>query len=196
MILSSRFKDALDFAVELHDGQTRKGTHIPYISHLLAVAGLVIEYGTDEDEAIAALLHDAIENPGGTKTREEIRRRFGERVVEIVDGCTDTDVTPKAPWRRRKEAYLAHLRNAPASVLLVSAADKLHNARAILADYRRLGESLWDRFSGGKTGTLWYYGSLAAALREAAAAPRPLVEELSRVVSEIERLASSKAVDR
>jgi GTP pyrophosphokinase len=196
MILSSRFKDALDFAVELHDGQTRKGTHIPYISHLLAVTGLVIEYGADEDEAIAALLHDAIEDQGGTKTREEIHRRFGERVVEIVDGCTDTDVTPKPPWRRRKEAYLAHLRNAPASVLLVSAADKLHNARAILADYRRLGESLWDRFSGGKTGTLWYYGSLAAALQEAAAAPRPLVEELSRVVSEIERLASSKAVHR
>jgi len=191
MILSSRFQDALTFAVELHNGHTRKGTNIPYIAHLLAVTSLVIEHGADEDEAIAALLHDAIEDQGGAETREEIRRRFGVRVVEIVDGCTDTDVTPKPPWRPRKEAYLAHLRSASPSALLVSAADKLHNARAILADYRLLGESVWKRFKGGREGTLWYYRSLVTAFREAAAAPLRLVEELDRIVSEIERLGSS-----
>ena len=191
MILSSRFQDALTFAVELHNGHTRKGTNIPYIAHLLAVTSLVIEHGADEDEAIAALLHDAIEDQGGAETREEIRRRFGVRVVEIVDGCTDTDVTPKPPWRPRKEAYLAHLRSASPSALLVSAADKLHNARAILADYRLLGESVWKRFKGGREGTLWYYRSLVTAFREAVAAPLRLVEELDRIVSEIERLGSS-----
>ncbi len=181
----------MTFAVELHDGQPRKGTSIPYISHLLGVASLVLDNGADEDEAIAALLHDAIEDQGGSETREEIRRRFGDRVVEIVDGCSDTDSTPKPPWLERKKAYLTHLPNASASVLLVSAADKLHNARAILTDYRELGESLWERFNGGREGTLWYYRSVVTAFREAAAAPLRLVEELDQVVSEIEGLASS-----
>src|SRR6266566_4824103 len=188
MALSSRFEEALVFATRLHAGQRRKGTAIPYISHLLGVTSIVLEQDGNEDEAIAALLHDAIEDQGGAATREEIRRRFGNTVVAIVNGCTDAEVVPKPPWRRRKEAYIAHLRDAPASVRLVSAADKLHNARAILADYRSVGESLWKRFHGGKTGTLWYYRTLVDVLRKTG--PAPLFEELERVVSEIETLTA------
>jgi (p)ppGpp synthase/HD superfamily hydrolase len=188
MILSARFEKALVFATQLHREQTRKGTTIPYIAHLLGVASIVLEHGGNEDEAIAALLHDAIEDQGGASTREEIRRRFGETVVAIVNGCTDAEVIPKPPWRARKEAYIAHMAHASPSVRLVSAADKLHNARAILADYRVLGEALWKRFNGGKAGTLWYYRSLVSAFR--ARGTNSLVEELDRVVSEIEHLAT------
>jgi (p)ppGpp synthase/HD superfamily hydrolase len=187
MTLSARFEEALILAVRWHAGQMRKETTIPYIAHLLGVASLVLEQGAGEDEAIAALLHDAVEDQGGAVALEEIRRRFGDGVAEIVAGCTDAWTTPKPPWRERKEAYIAHLRQASASVRLVSAADKLHNARAILADYRALGEALWSRFNGGKEGTLWYYRALVETLQ--AADPTPLVEELDRVVSEIERLA-------
>jgi (p)ppGpp synthase/HD superfamily hydrolase len=191
MRLSARFEEALVFAARLHVEQTRKGTAIPYIAHLMAVSAIVLENGGNEDEAIAALLHDAIEDQGGAATREEIRRRFGETVVEIVNGCTDAEVIPKPPWRLRKEAYIAHMGMASASVRLVSAADKLHNARAILADYRALGEALWQRFNGGKEGTLWYYRALVDALR--AAGTTPLIEELDRVVSELEQLVKEGA---
>jgi len=182
---TDRLSEALVFAAHLHARQTRKGTHIPYIAHLMAVAGLVLENGGDEDEAIAALLHDAVEDQGGAATRENIRRRFGDRVVEIVDGCTDSDEVPKPPWRVRKEAFLARLPQASSSVRLVSAADKLHNARTILADYRSMGDSVWERFTGGKSGTLWYYRALVDAFRAAGASP--LVEELARVVAELEQ---------
>jgi GTP pyrophosphokinase len=191
MKLSTRFEEALVFATQLHAGQTRKGTTIPYISHLLAVTAIVLEHGGNEDEAIAALLHDSIEDQGGASTREELRRRFGDRVVEIVDGCTDADVMPNPPWRERKEAYIAHISVASAPVRLVSAADKLHNARAVLEDYRIVGETLWKRFNGGKEGTLWYYRAAVDALRKAGMSP--LIEELDRVVSEIECLAEDNA---
>lgn len=187
MSLTARFEEALVYATRLHAGQTRKGTTIPYISHLLAVTALVLENGGNEDEAIAALLHDAIEDQGGAATREEIRDRFGNNVVAIVDGCTDAEVLPKPPWRARKEAYIAHLRSASSSVRLVSAADKLHNARAVLADYRVLGDSLWQRFNGGKEGTLWYYRAATNALKDAGTSP--IIEELERVVSELEYFA-------
>ena len=193
MALSERFEDALVYAARLHAKQTRKGSGIPYVAHLLATASIVIEYGGAEDEAIAALLHDAVEDQGGAPTREKIRQRFGERVAEIVDGCTDADTVPKPPWRKRKEDYIAHIGGASASVRLVSAADKLHNARAILKDYRLRGESLWDEFNGGREGTLWYYRSLVEAFK--AAGTNPLVEELARVVAEIERLASARGED-
>ncbi len=186
--LTPRFADALAYAAQLHAGQVRKGTKIPYIAHLLAVAGIVIEQGASEDEAIAALLHDAIEDQGGRATAAEIRRRYGEAVEQIVWGCTDAEVVPKPPWRARKEAYLAHLPGAPASVRLVSAADKLHNVRSIIADYRALGDGVWSRFNGGKDGTLWYYRSLVTAFR--AAGGSPLVDELDRSVSELEALAA------
>src|ERR1700736_52963 len=187
MALTAHFEDALVFATQLHAEQTRKGTTTPYIAHLLGVTSIVLEQGGNEDEAIAALLHDAIEDQGGAFTREEIRCRFGDTVVAIVDGCTDTEVMPKPPWRGRKEAYIAHLRQASPEVRLVSAADKLHNARTILADYRVLGDTLWQRFTGGKKGTLWYYRSVVNALREVG--PAPLIEELDRVVTEVEQLA-------
>lgn len=186
-MLSDRFDDALRFALQLHGSQLRKGTRVPYIAHLLGVASIALENGANENEAIAALLHDAIEDQGGASTREEIRRRFGEQVVNIVDGCTDTDVTPKPPWKQRKEAYLHHIRNASPSVRLVSASDKLNNARCILSDYRVSGEALWDRFAGGKEGTLWYYRRLVEELGRVE--PSALVEELNRVVSEIESLS-------
>ena len=189
MVLSSRFEDALVFATRLHATQVRKGTGVPYVAHLLAVAGLVLEQGGDEDTAIAALLHDAIEDQGGAATREAIRARFGDRVTAIVDACSDTDIFPKPPWRARKEAYLAHLPAATDEVRLVSVADKLHNARAILADYRQRGEAVWERFNGGREGTLWYYRELVAAFR--AGEVTPLVEELDRTVSELERLAAA-----
>jgi (p)ppGpp synthase/HD superfamily hydrolase len=154
---------------------------------LLAVAALVLEDGGSEDEAIAALLHDAIEDAGGERTRQEIRRRFGEKVVAIVEGCTDTDQLPKPPWLERKKQYLAHLHDASPEILRVSAADKLHNARSVLADFRRHGNTVWERFNGGREGTLWYYRRLVQIFHEAG--PSFLVEELDRVVTELERLA-------
>ena len=189
MALSARFEDALVFAARLHSTQVRKGTQVPYVAHLLAVAGLVLEHGGDEDTAIAALLHDAVEDQGGAATREAIRARFGDHVTAIVDGCTDTDVTPKPPWRARKEAYLAHLPTTSDEVRLVSAADKLHNARTLLTDYRQWGEAVWERFNGGRAGTLWYYRALVTTFR--AVEVTPLVEELDRTVTELERLAAA-----
>lgn len=188
MLLTERFEEALVLAAQFHARQVRKGTTIPYISHLLAVTSLVLEHGGNEDEAIAALLHDAVEDQGGADAREKIRRLFGDTVVEIVDGCSDTDVMPKPPWRARKERYIAHLRTASPSVRLVSAADKLHNVRSVLADYRIFGEALWSRFNGGKAGTLWYYRSVTDALREAGLSS--LFDELDRTLTELERLAN------
>jgi (p)ppGpp synthase/HD superfamily hydrolase len=189
MKLSERFTDALRFAAERHADHVRKGTDIPYIAHLLGVASIALEYGAGEDEAIGALLHDAVEDQKATL--QEIREHFGDAVSEIVAGCSDTDVLPKPPWRERKEAYVAHIPTASGSVQLVSAADKLHNARAILRDYRALGEPLWQRFRGGREGTLWYYRALVDAFRTVGS---PLVDELHRVVSELESLASAARV--
>ncbi len=164
--LTSRFIEALTHAFRLHDGQVRKQTGTPYIAHLLSVTALVLEAGGDEDEAIAALLHDAVEDQGGRQTLREIRQRFGERVAEIVDGCTDAYIQPKPPWRERKEEYLAHLRTASPSVRLVSLADKLHNGRCIYRDLRENGEEIWRKFNGGKEGSLWYYRTLAEIFQE------------------------------
>lgn len=189
MELSTRFDEALVFASRLHARQTRKGSGTPYISHLLSVAALVLENGGDENEAIAALLHDAIEDQGGDTTRQEIRLRFGETVVAIVNGCTDTDGTSKPPWQARKEAYIAHLRTAPPSVLLVSAADKLHNLRSLCADYPLVGEDLWLRFKTGKEGTLWYYRALVEVYQ--AHYPTPLTEELAHTFAELESMVTT-----
>ena len=188
MQLTSRFEEALVYASRLHARQFRKGSEIPYVTHLLSVTGIALAYGANEDAAIAALLHDAVEDQGGAPTLAEIRARFGENVAAIVDGCTDTDVVPKPPWRARKEAYIAHVRKASASIRLVSASDKLDNARAILGDYRIVGEALWGRFKGGREGTLWYYSELVKAFQDAGGGP--LVEELERVVAELRRLAA------
>ena len=190
MKLTTRFNEALVYAAQLHAEQTRKGTSIPYIAHLLAVASIALENDADEDQAIAALLHDAIEDQGGEKTGKDIRKRFGTNVAEIVEACSDTDIEPKPPWKKRKENYISHLKNAGGAVLLVSASDKLHNARAILTDYRREGESLWGRFNGGKDGTLWYYRSLTETFKDSDQIPKALINELEYVVSEIEHLVA------
>jgi (p)ppGpp synthase/HD superfamily hydrolase len=189
MALSPRFREALDWAADLHRSQVRKGTDIPYVSHLLAVASLVLEHGGDEDAAIAALLHDAAEDQGGAPMLREIRRRFGDEVAHMVEACTDAIESPKPPWRPRKEAYIAALPRKSDSARLVSAADKLHNARAILSDYRRHGEALWERFTG-KRETLWYYRALANEF--SARGPAGLAAELERTVRELERLAGDR----
>jgi (p)ppGpp synthase/HD superfamily hydrolase len=164
---SGRFESAMVYAHQIHQHQRRTGTAIPYIAHILGVAALALEYGATEDEAIGALLHDAAEDGGGEATLAEIRARFGDAVADIVLGCSDSlveDPEDKLPWRERKENYLAHLENATSSVCLVSAADKLHNVRAIMRDYRQHGEDIWDRFRGRRKGTLWYYETVADTL--------------------------------
>ena len=187
MTLTHRLEDALAFSRSLHSGHLRKGTEVPYLAHLMSVSAIVLEHGGTEDEAIAALLHDAIEDQGGATARAEIEARFGEDVAAIVVGCTDSDETPKPPWRPRKEAYVAHIAGASASVRLVSTADKLHNARAILSDHREVGDALWSRFNVGPEEILWYYRALVNAFT--AAGPTPLTRELERAVAELERLA-------
>ncbi|MDC0835618.1 HD domain-containing protein [Geitlerinema sp. CS-897] len=183
MQLSQRFTDALVWATELHKMQVRKGSGVPYVAHVLGVASLALEYGANEDEAIAALLHDAIEDCGGAPIVIEIRRRFGETVTDIVEGCTDADTTPKPPWKTRKEAYIAKILSASPSVRLVSAADKLYNARSILKDYAIVGDAIWERFRGKKEGTLWYYRAIVDAFHQVETTP--IVAELDRVVSQL-----------
>lgn len=183
--LTPRFQAALCYAAAVHHAQFRKGTSVPYVAHLLAVASLVLEDGGNEDQAIAALLHDAVEDQG--VKLQEIKHRFGARVARIVEGCTDSDTMPKPPWRARKTRYLARLRREPRDVLRVSAADKVHNARAILADYRIHGERLWRRFNGRRDGTLWYYRMLVRQFRKRRVGF--LADELDRVVTELERLS-------
>lgn len=184
--LGLRFQQALLYATRTHAGQKRNRTETPYVAHLLGVAALVLEDGGDEDEAIAALLHDAVEDQGGKPRLADIRSRFGERVAEIVKGCSDSDVQPKPPWRPRKKAYIAHLASASPEVLRVSLADKLYNARAILSDYRRLGDELWERFDAGAD-QLWYYRALVETFR--AVTNGPMLDEFERVVNELETLA-------
>lgn len=187
------FERALAFATRLHVPQTRKETDIPYISHLIGVAGLVLENGGNRDQAIAGLLHDAIEDrgvdyPGGVDAlRSDIESEFGSIVLRIVEGCTDAETIPKPPYRERKERYIAHLEEAPPEVLLVSCADKLHNARAIVADLRVMGNALFDRFNGGREGTLWYYESLLSVFDRRG--PGPLAAELRRTVATMTSLA-------
>lgn len=185
-LLGPRFDDALLLARDLHDEQLRKGTKTPYMAHLLAVTSLVLEDGGDEDEAIAALLHDAVEDQGGPATLRLIRARFGERVAAIVDACTDTDEDPKPPWRARKEAYVEHLATAERSALRVSLADKLHNARSIVFDLEAHGDEVWDRFSPPKSATLWYYDALAEAFIARDAGPMAI--ELRRTVDAMRSL--------
>lgn len=187
MPYTHRFEDAFLYAAHCHGGQLRKGTSTPYITHLMTVAAIVGENGGTEDQVIAALLHDAPEDQGGRERLEDIRTRYGEQVAHIVEGCSDTFETPKPPWWERKKAYVARMPQEPTSVRLVSAADKLANARNVLADLRVLKDRLWDRFTGEKEGTLWYYRALVSAFREAGS--NAIVEELDRVVAEIEKLA-------
>jgi (p)ppGpp synthase/HD superfamily hydrolase len=191
MTLSQKFEEALVYASVVHGGQVRKATGIPYIAHLLGVASIAFEYGANEDEAIGALLHDAAEDAGGAARIDDIRVRFGEKVATIVEGCTDTLETPKPPWRERKEKYLAHLKETDSSTRLVSGADKLFNTRSILREIRRRGDAVWARFSGGKKDRLWYYRALVTAFRQHGD-HSDLIDELDRVVTEIEKLVGEE----
>ena len=183
---------AFHFAADKHAGQTRKASTIPYLAHLMGVASLVLEAGGDEDLAIAALLHDVVEDCGGALMLKQVRRRFGARVAKVVDGCTDADTYPEPPWRERKEKYLHHLAVADADTRLVAAADKLNNVRSILSDYREVGELVWARFQGGREGTLWYYRSLRDEfLRHA---PNRITRDLELAVNELESLAAQHSL--
>ena len=188
MKLGQRFEDALLYAVHLHATQERKGSGVPYSAHLLGTASIALEYGADEEQAVAALLHDAVEDQGGPEQLETIRCKFGERVAGIVEGCTDSWQEPKPAWRPRKKAYLQSLAQKDEDTLLVSCADKLYNARAILKDYRQVGEDLWGRFNAGKEGVLWYYRSLSEQYLKYF--PGPLAEELNNTVNAIEKIVT------
>jgi len=187
-VLTVRFDEALAFASRIHRIQCRKGTCIPYLSHLLAVCAIALENGADEDQAIAALLHDAVEDQGGLEQLEAIRDLFGQDVAAMVWDCTDTVEEPKPDWRPRKEAYIASLAAKPCRSLAVSLADKTHNAGAINADLRAHGSVVWDRFTGRKEGTLWYYSALADAFRQRL--PGAAAERFSREVAEMVELAA------
>lgn len=188
-LLSDRFDAALAYASRIHRRQVRKGSGIPYVSHLLGVASIALESGADEDQAIAALLHDAVEDQGGPARLVDIREQFGERVARIVDHCTDADCKPKPPWRARKEAYLASLGDKPADSLLVSMADKTHNAGAIVADLVEHGDAVWGRFTGGREGTLWYYAALSEQFSKRL--PGAGADRLKRTVDTMHRLAGA-----
>jgi (p)ppGpp synthase/HD superfamily hydrolase len=187
-LLSERFEQALLYAHELHGDQYRKGTPVPYMAHLMGVASLVLEYGGDDEQAVAALLHDAIEDCGHRTSYEEIHRRFGDRVTEIVRACTDSDATPRPPWRERKEAYVARVTHEPEDARLVSAADKLYNVRTVVKDYRLTGHEVWSRYTGDAADVLWYYRALVDAFRQAG--PHPIVDELDRAVSQLENVVA------
>lgn len=183
MLYSDRVVEAFSYMFSLHRSQQRKGSGVPYITHTLAVAALTGEYSGDEEQFIAALLHDAVEDAGGLETLEVIRARFGERVAACVWACTDSSEQPKPPWRERKERYLAHLPEVPPDARLISAADKFHNARTIAADLRRHGPAVWDRFQGKRDGTLWYYQAVLDALRDGW--DHPILDELERAVEDL-----------
>ncbi|MGQ9504206.1 MAG: HD domain-containing protein [Thermogutta sp.] len=187
MQITPRFDDALQFAVTLHRHQRRKVNDAPYIGHLLRVCGIVMEYGGTEDEAIAALLHDALEDQNRLGLAEEILRRFGPTVLAIVRACSDTEVEPKPAWRERKENFLRQLHTANAAVRLVQAADKLDNVSMLLGQYRVFGPEIWKKFSGGREGTLWYYRRVVEILRSAS--ENPLILELAKRVEELKDLA-------
>lgn len=199
--LGYRLQRAFRYAAEKHDGQTRKQSAVPYISHLMAVASLVLDAGGDEDMAIAALLHDVVEDCGGLPRLREVRKQFGRRVAKIVEGCTDSFGEPKREWVERKKDYLREVKHADVETRLVSASDKLHNVRTILADYRQHGEAIWTRFTGKREGTLWYYRALSDEYRRRG--PNRITRELEIAVAELElavgkkpRLSSSKELPR
>jgi (p)ppGpp synthase/HD superfamily hydrolase len=195
--LSERFEKAFDLAFHLHQKtgrQSRKGKDTPYIAHLMAVSAIVLEYGGNEDEAIAALLHDAMEDQGGRPTLERIRKEFGDRVAGIVEECSDCDGGDHKPaWKERKQAYLDHIPHMTSGARLVSLADKIHNARSVLNDFRRDGESTWSRFKGKRDGTLWYYAELSKLF--SSIADDPPVRELRRIV-EVLMLETSQSSER
>jgi (p)ppGpp synthase/HD superfamily hydrolase len=187
VVFSSRLVEAFEFALHLHRSQRRKGSESPYFIHLMAVAAIVGEYGGDEQQVIAALLHDAVEDQGGQETLAEIHRRFGEDVAEYVAACSDADTDPKPPWLERKRQFLKTIATAPSKVKLIVAADKLHNVRSIVNDLHQVGNDVWLRFRGGRQDTLWYYGEVVRALTSGWS--HPILRELAEAVDKLQRTA-------
>ncbi len=189
-MLTQRLAQALALALRAHEGQVRKGTRIPYIAHPLGVVSIALDLGATEDQAIAALLHDVLED-GGPQYEPLIQAQFGDEVLALVRACTDgmpDGVGEKAEWSERKRAYLAHLAQAPAAVLLVSGSDKLHNARAIVSDLIATGPEVFKRFKAGREGTLWYYRAMADLFTQRRA---PMAVMLESEVRQMERLAGA-----
>ena len=186
--LGPRFLRAFQFAAKMHSGQTRKASTIPYMAHLMGVAAIVLEAGGDEDLAIAALLHDVVEDCGGAPMLKQVRRKFGKRVADIVDGCTDAYEVPKPLWRERKESYIQRLKSESPDTRLVSVADKLNNIRSIISDYRAIGESVWSRFNGKRDGTLWYYRTLRDEFLRSR--PNRVTSAFDLAVKELEELTA------
>ena len=193
MALSARFDEALVYAHDLHREQTRKGRDVPFVSHLLGVSSLVLEEGGGEDQAIAALLHDAAEDQGGRATLEVIRRRFGDDVARIVEACTDSLRDPLPPWRSRKEAYVDRLPHQSADALLVSLADKVHNVGMLALALAEHGPGYLDQLAGGREGRLWYYRALADTYPAIDGFESRLIAVLRRFVEEVESLASRES---
>lgn len=194
MRIGKVFEQALVYAAQLHLHQVRKDSRTPYVAHLLAVAGLVLEYGGSEEEAVAALLHDALEDqPNDGQTRAEIETRFGAGVLAIVQACSDTQSHPKPPWRERKEAFLKSIGQLSPSACLVIAADKLHNTRTLAREYREHGNEIWQRFKGGRDGTLWFSRAVFSALEARACLPPALLNELAGAIAELESLVEDSA---
>ncbi len=189
MTLSKRFTEAFVLAADLHRDQVRKGSEAPYITHLMGVASLVGQFGGSEDQMIAALLHDAVEDQGGEETLAVIRERFGETVADYVDGCTDSYTTPKPPWLERKQAFVAATRSAPDELRLVIAADKLHNAGTMVTDLREVGDKLWERFRADRDQTLWYHAEILKALGENW--DHPILRELALTVGALHAAAKA-----
>lgn len=192
-LLSPRLKEALDYAIELHGGDARKHSRVPVLAHLLSVCALVQQDGGGEEEAIAALLHDSLEDKPDKTSAETISQRFDPRVLELIQLATDTPLDyaggPKPRWRDRKARYIEHIRQASPADLRVPVADKVDNVRAILADYHRVGESLWDRFNAGKADQLWFYQSVLAAFKEVGFRGH-MLDELDRLVGQLVRAAT------
>jgi (p)ppGpp synthase/HD superfamily hydrolase len=188
--LGVSLQKAFRYAAAKHYGQARKQSAVPYLSHLMAVTSLVLEGGGDEEMAMAALLHDVVEDCGGMPRLREVHKKFGVRVAKIVEGCTDSFSDPKLPWIVRKKEYIKRLKHEDAETRLVSASDKLHNVRTVITDYRQHGESIWKRFSGGREGTLWYYRALSDEFQRRK--PNRITRELALAVEELERTAGVK----
>jgi (p)ppGpp synthase/HD superfamily hydrolase len=194
MRYSDKFTQALSFAAKLHNGQLRKGTQIPYISHLLSVSAIVMRNGGDEEQAIAALLHDSVEDQGGINLLSDIESKFGARVAKIVKQCSDSFEKPKPPWDQRKKAYVATIAHKSDDAILISMADKVDNARTILNNYHKIGEKLWERFRGGREGTLWYYRACVDAFGNRSNSD--LYHELADLVSQIEDMAAGRQINQ
>ncbi|MCL4694857.1 MAG: HD domain-containing protein [Candidatus Hydrogenedentes bacterium] len=189
MAYSTRIDDAFAFAHRVHRDQRRKGSGAPFITHVMSVAALVGEHGGDEEQLIAALLHDAVEDGEGRETLGEIRAAFGGRVADLVEGCTDAFVRPKPPWLERKENFIEAIKGAPPDLRLIVAADKIHNVRTIARDLQEEGACVWDRFQGKRDGSLWYYTRILEVLSNGW--QHPILDELRRVVEQLRAVDES-----